>query len=484
MSHPHSIGLLPRLWPRLCLWSVAAGCGPAESGPPPADTQGFVCLAQPSGAMAREARGVWRTRGYGYRLVIGERSAELFSETGSFVVRMPPVAPEFLHEAFVREGDEADTLLLTDHPGSTWRVLERTEPAATVRELNGDWTPEERFLLFAETVGENFAFFELWGVDWEQRVAEQRGRVGPATTDAELFEVYAQMLEGIDDAHFGLKTVIDGEPRSLEFGKGPTKRRIRELFEQSGAEGDLNTYFNAWYQDYLRGIDVQVLRNAGHSHADSRLRWGWLDERVGYLHVPRLAGFPGEGLRGEIETFDSGLDAALTDLQDAAALVLDLSYCQGGHDAFGRAVAGRFADRERLAFVKLPVQDGDVEQRFHAVPTSRVRFEGPVFVVTSDITMSAAETLVLYLRSLPQVTLVGQPTRGALSDVLEKPLPHDTLLMLSNEVYVDPEGVCHERRGIPVDVPLVVFDPVDPRNGHVQAIAAARELAAEAARDR
>ena len=118
------------------------------------------------------------------------------------------------------------------------------------------------------------------------------------------------------------------------------------------------------------------------------------------------------------------------------------------------------------------------------IPSSRVRFEGPLHVLTSDITMSAAETLVLSLRALPQVTLVGQATRGAFSNVLEKPLPHGTHVMLSNEVYEDPDGECYEGRGIPPDVPIVVFDPADPWRGHGQAVERAGELAAEAARER
>lgn len=46
----------------------------------------------------------------------------------------------------------------------------------------------------------------------------------------------------------------------------------------------------------------------------------------------------------------------------------------------------------------------------------------PVFVLTSDVTVSAAGTLLLSLRALPNVTHLGATTRGALSDVLTKPL--------------------------------------------------------------
>ncbi len=350
-----------------------------------------------------------------------------------------------------------------------------------MRELDSGWTPAERFAVFVETMREHFAFFELWGVDWEQRVANHASQVDSNTTDAELFEIYAKMLAGIDDAHLGLSAVIDGETRSLEFGKGPTKNRLKALFQQQDAFADLNSYFNSWYQAYLQGIEHQILSGRGQTDAGGRLRWGWLEKQVGYLHLTGLGGYGADPLVEDLAILEDALDKAVETLSGARALILDLTYNQGGVDLFGQAVAGRFADQQRLAFSRRPLTKADAEYRSYVAPSPRVHYTGPVYVVTSDITMSSAETLVLYLRVLPHVTLCGQRTRGAFSDVLDKPLPHGTMLALSNEVYEAADGECYERRGIPPEIPLTVFEPDDPWTGHVSAIQRVRDLAVAAA---
>ena len=87
-----------------------------------------------------------------------------------------------------------------------------------------------------------------------------------------------------------------------------------------------------------------------------------------------------------------------------------------------------------------------------------VMYMKPVYLVTNDVTASAAEIFTMCMRSLPNVTTVGLPGEGALSDVLSKTLPNGWELGLSNEIYVDHEGICHEGPGIPTDIPMEIFD--------------------------
>ncbi len=103
-------------------------------------------------------------------------------------------------------------------------------------------------------------------------------------------------------------------------------------------------------------------------------------------------------------------------------------------------------------------------------PRSSLSFAGPVYVLTSDVTVSAAEVLTLSLRALPNVTHVGSKTHGALSDVLEKKLPNGWRVTLSNEVYLDHEGVSWEGRGIPPEHEWQVFDLTNPFSGHLRSV--------------
>ncbi len=80
--------------------------------------------------------------------------------------------------------------------------------------------------------------------------------------------------------------------------------------------------------------------------------------------------------------------------------------------------------------------------------------------------------MALSLRALPQVTHVGEPTRGALSDALEKRLPNGWVVQLSNETYLDAEGRHWEGRGIMPDRAITVFAQEAPVESHARVVAA------------
>ena len=52
------------------------------------------------------------------------------------------------------------------------------------------------------------------------------------------------------------------------------------------------------------------------------------------------------------------------------------------------------------------------------------------------------------LRTLPNAILIGQPTQGALSDVLSKTLPNGWTFGLSNEIYATAGGATPEVSGV------------------------------------
>ncbi len=103
-------------------------------------------------------------------------------------------------------------------------------------------------------------------------------------------------------------------------------------------------------------------------------------------------------------------------------------------------------------------------------PSQGTRNEGPVYVMTSNITVSAGEILTTSPRALPNVTHVGEPTRGALSDVLDRTLPNGWELSLSNEVYLDSNGAAWEGRGIQPEWEMSVLPDGNPAEGHWTAI--------------
>lgn len=53
--------------------------------------------------------------------------------------------------------------------------------------------------------------------------------------------------------------------------------------------------------------------------------------------------------------------------------------------------------------------------------------------------------------AVKNITRIGSNTEGIFSDILEKKLPNDWTLNLSNEIYQDINGTCYESIGVPPD---------------------------------
>ena len=178
-------------------------------------------------------------------------------------------------------------------------------------------------------------------------------------------------------------------------------------------------------------------------------------------------------MSGDEDAFHAALDQALTAFRGAREVIVDVTNNRGGTDGLAQQIAGRFAAGRRLAYTKVAYGARDVEpQPFHVEPSKRARYVGPVYLLTSDVTLSAAEVFALYMRALPNVVHIGGTTRGAFSDMIEKPLPNGWTLNLSAEIYRDPQGRSHEVRGLAPQVEREVFPPSNLTGGHARAVLA------------
>jgi carboxyl-terminal processing protease len=70
------------------------------------------------------------------------------------------------------------------------------------------------------------------------------------------------------------------------------------------------------------------------------------------------------------------------------------------------------------------------------------------------------------------VVHLGETTRGAFSDQVDKPLPNGWLLVLSAEIYRDPQGRSYEVSGLPPQLERQVFPPDELIGGHARRVLA------------
>jgi carboxyl-terminal processing protease len=143
----------------------------------------------------------------------------------------------------------------------------------------------------------------------------------------------------------------------------------------------------------------------------------------------------------------------------------------GGLDSFARRIARRFAAEPTVAYSKYAGDyDGDRPQEIVLQPPERPRYLGPVYLITSHDTISAAEVFAMAMRALPNVVHLGETTDGSLSDELWKTLPNGWVLSLSNEIYLDSDGKAWEGKGIPPEFRLEMSDEDDATDEDRQSV--------------
>jgi carboxyl-terminal processing protease len=238
------------------------------------------------------------------------------------------------------------------------------------------------------------------------------------------------------------------------------------------ALGNRKASASEWLEAYRRGVLDLVLQGKGKERANRQILFGRNGD-IGYVNLLSMERLSAWGFRDDRAVLDDTLDEVVAAFAGARAVIVDVSRNLGGTDAVSQHIAGRFAVVSALAYTKVGFGAQEVEpQPFRVQPSPRPRYLGPVYLLTSDVTVSAGETFVLFMRALPNVIHVGRTTRGALSDMIEKPLPNGWALALPGEVYRDAEGRDFEVQGIPPQIEFEVFPADDPIGGHPKRVLA------------
>ena len=429
-----------------------------------------VALAVLTGAGPAHAQpsldGVWRSRGYGYVVRFEAGKPRLFHAVDG--VCYPDPRPEADPDGIlvVSRAIGPDTVAFSSGPADTAYVFDRLPalPKACAAKVN--WTPRRITAVTVKTFEAFYPSSQARHIDWAARARIADKAAAKARNEAALYDVLAGLMDGLDDPHVGLQATLGGEDeRDFESGEAATLIKVRT--QTKGADPAASE--KDWLQAYKRGVLDGVLKGKGHQVANNRIIWGRVGG-VGYLNIVTMGAFDKDGAPDDPAALDKALDDALAAFTGAKAVIVDVSNNRGGYDSLSLRIAGRFADRARLAWSKNAAGAADVvPQAFHVQPMGARRYTGPVYLVTSDVTVSAGETFTLALRALPNVVQVGERTRGGLSDQLNKPLPNGWMLTLPAEIYRDPRGERFEAVGISPDVARPVFSG-DLAQGHAKMV--------------
>ncbi len=404
--------------------------------------------------------GVWQQHGYGRLLVVDDGNATAYD-----INAVECHASEQLAIADLGEVVRLDARRLEIQYGLNRYMFDRQAALPEIcRHTVDDSTPLQNFDSLWQTMHEHYAFFHQRGIDWDAMRQRYRPQIFADISDADLYRVLHEMIEQIGDGHARIEppedvlAMLKAEATAPAAAAGPGRFELGQQAQSS----ILRRYVPASQQ-----------HNAG------AVRWGMINEDVGYLqvnHMLLLADYDVDTQLDMRAFFKAYFDAAehrpyqyrdevlgaravvsraVETLREARAVILDLRFNGGGKDEAALEFLRPFVREPVTVFTK-KVRDGDGFAPAQPVVLEPVlpQHDGRLFVLTSSRTASAAEILVLASQRIDRSVRVGDVTEGIFSDTLDKTLPNGWKYTLSNEVYESQQGASFEGIGIAPDIRL------------------------------
>ena len=397
--------------------------------------------------------GIWNSMGYGQQVHINDSLVVVYDIYKNGCALNSELPKEYFSQYFEVKELISDSLKLglgfTDYHFVRSKSLCKTSEQYTINK-----NPLVNFDALWHTFNENYASFELRGVDWQKSKEKFRAKLTPESTDLELYKVLTEMLSELNDGHVSLD-IPDSLENDIDEEEDDAVDELRELTINT-----INKRYLDDFKTYNKGI----------------INWGIIDKNIGYIQIndfEDLANYNIDQNLQEEEFWDTYWEyaeksenysqdaingiktillAIFNDIENTRSCIIDVRFNGGGFDQAGLEVLSYFTDAKTIAFSKKArFKDGFTKPQSIYIETNIQYYDKPIYVLTSYQTASASETFILATRNLINVKTIGSNTEGILSDILSKRLPNGWEYGLSNEVYESADGINYEKDGIPTD---------------------------------
>lgn len=425
-------------------------------------------------------QGLWRSRGYGLVARVTPGRVRLIERTPVSCLPVGKYSVEKFRSKFKVRADPQGRTFEIHNDGTVSTItfeafdgggFERLCPAGLTPRTDD---PELNFEVLWHTFDQHYAFFSERKVDWHAVYAEVRPRIDKETTSRELGKTLRRMLERLKDAHVSLS--IDGDD-VVSVRSRPSGRLRKECRARRGNRCRAHRYIRKRMASIDEVLKSSYLKKGFKTALRKNAIWGRIGPRTGYFRMDSMAGLVRRrhSSSDDLAALKPVLDQVMEDLGRLPNMIVDVRFNGGGHDAVAIAIADRFTGKRRIFGSKSAFENGRRTKRQDLIlePASGPHYRGRVAVLISGETASAAEVFALAMRSLPQVTMVGEATMGIFSDELYRSLPNGWTFSLSNEIYLNPKDELFEARGVPPDVPAPFASLEDDRRGLDSVIEAA-----------
>jgi C-terminal processing protease CtpA/Prc len=210
---------------------------------------------------------------------------------------------------------------------------------------------------------------------------------------------------------------------------------------------------------FAPGMPVPPQRSDAEAYVKeiARMRPALASEGYGISRVQVLPGSIGYiDLRiiGPAEIVGAAYGAAISLVSGTRALILDLRSNRGGEPGgVANLVSHFFAAGDVRHINDIHYRADNSTRQYWTTPAAMPRFAGPIYVLTSSHTFSAAEECAYDLQTQKRATLVGEATGGAANPGEAVSLGHGFLAFISTGRPINPvTGTNWEHVGVKPDV--------------------------------
>ena len=310
--------------------------------------------------------------------------------------------------------------------------------------------PERNFDSLWETFDRYYSNFECKNVNWDNLYSIYRKKVTPETTNRRLFKIMTELLEHLDDKHVYIhkfnKVYFSGYDlpplnyfQLLKFDfRMPIKDFSLKLIKRKYIKDKLKKAFS------VKQLTVPPfgLRHIFH--------YGWLDHSIAYIYISEM--------RNDKKKTEMVINEIIDYFQNPKAYIIDIRDNIGGYANPIKSLVEKFTDMPRIFAISytrsgLGHEDFSAPQYRSIKPDDKFNLSHvSVILLTNKNTQSAAELFTLMMRTLPNVTIVGDYTTGIFSDTRVYHLPNGWEYRLSIMKTTDYEDIWLEDKGIAPDI--------------------------------
>jgi hypothetical protein len=412
-----------------------------------------LALAAPTRSRTPLPTGIWRSRTTADLLVFDHEAYRIYTRYDNALALVDETALKDIEQETMERRLHDDGHLELEYWGTVTRFqYDKASGWPETPHLDDDnWVDDPAMTVdaFFDVLAGHFAFASEQGIDWRRLRAECDTALRPAPASQEhLFDTLTGVMRQLNDGHGSLRGMDRHEDSR------PSDARLYQTWKAArGRSGD-GDFSDEFGNDWLHHVQHRILSGKGRSAARDTIAWGHLPSGLGYISLLACESLSEvEGGHADVLTARQAFARVLKDLAGARGLIVDLRYNNGGWDRVPLTLASHLTDTTVRAFTKQPVRYGVglQVQPIDVTPAEGARHTGPVAVLTSDATISAAEVGTLAFRALPNTRSFGRPTYGALSDPFRFRLPNGWKGAVSNEIYRASDGNVYEGTGVPPD---------------------------------